>query len=179
MKKCEKEMNANIRKRKDDIKVVVNFEKGSNTTLQNSSVRRVLYTNVCQDIIRLGTVLKMLIFDQKHIFLQSSILTPFLVQLKKNSLAEHITYNHIDTDNNLGLVRSCFMLATSWWYCLSFNYSLIQGSIFRLMFSNLEMFSKPFGYDFSTVAIDAVKRAFSLLSNLGLQDSTICRALVT
>ena len=106
-------MNANIRKRKDDIKVVVNFEKGSNTTLQNSSVRRVLYTNVCQDIIRLGTVLKMLIFDQKHIFLQSSILTPFLVQLKKNSLAEHITYNHTDTGNNLGLVRSCFMLATS------------------------------------------------------------------
>ena len=78
LKKCEKEMNANIRKRKDDIKVVVNFEKGSNTTLQNSSVRRVLYTNVCQDIIRLGTVLKMLIFDQKYIFLQSSILTPFL-----------------------------------------------------------------------------------------------------
>ena len=113
MKKCEQEMNANIRKRKDDIKVMVNFEKGSNTTLQNSSVRRVLYTNVCQDIIRLGTVLKMLIFDQKHIFLQSSILTPFLVQLKKNSLAEHITYNHTDTDNNLGLVRSCFMLATS------------------------------------------------------------------
>ena len=35
-----------------------------------------------------------------------------------------------------------------------------QGSIFHLMFSNLEMFSKPFCYDFSTVAIDAVKKSF-------------------
>ena len=36
----------------------------------------------------------------------------------------------------------------------------VQGSIFRLMFSNLEMFSKPFCYDFSTVAIDAIKKSF-------------------
>ena len=36
----------------------------------------------------------------------------------------------------------------------------VQGSIFHLMFSNLEMFSKPFCYDFSTVAIDAIKKSF-------------------
>ena len=36
----------------------------------------------------------------------------------------------------------------------------VQGSIFRLMFSNLEMFSKRLCYDFSTVAIDAVKKSF-------------------
>ena len=36
----------------------------------------------------------------------------------------------------------------------------VQGSIFFLMFSNLEMFSKRLCYDFSTVAIDAVKKSF-------------------